>query len=99
MVKFLFRMILVVTTCTPPLFAANVPVDTSRSKVTVHVHESGLFSTLGHEHDIAAPIDKGNVDAQTRAVELTIKVEEMMVLDPGSTESDRRKRAEQSDGG
>ncbi|WP_263368615.1 YceI family protein [Edaphobacter bradus] len=76
---------------TASMVAAEVPIDSSRSKITVHVSKSGLFSSLGHNHEIAAPIESGSIDADARIASFHIKTEKMMVLDPGSSESERAK--------
>jgi polyisoprenoid-binding protein YceI len=43
-------------------FAASRPIDTARSKITIHVGKSGLFSAAGHEHEVSAPIAEGAID-------------------------------------
>jgi len=45
------------------LSAADRPIDAARSKITIHVGKSGIFSAAGHEHEVSAPIAEGAIDA------------------------------------
>jgi len=69
--------------------AQMVNIDTSASKVTVRVSKSGLFSAFAHNHTISAPIASGHIDVQRRSVELKFSAQEMKVMDPDVTDSDR----------
>ena len=62
---------------------------TSASKVTVRVSKSGLFSAFAHNHTIAAPIASGHIDLEQKSVELRFHTEDMKVMDPDVTDSDR----------
>ena len=53
---------LVVSMGSSAAFAAPRPIDTVRSKITVHVGKAGLFSAAGHEHEVSAPIAEGAID-------------------------------------
>ena len=64
-------------------------IDTAKSVVTVRVYKAGLFSALGHNHEISAPISSGTVDVTARQVELRAKTSTLKVLDPGVSEKDR----------
>jgi len=64
-------------------------VDTAASKVTVKVEKSGLFSAFAHNHTIAAPLASANLDTGKRTVELKFRAQEMKVLDPGVSDSER----------
>jgi len=44
------------------LSAADRPIDAARSKITIHVGKSGIFSAAGHEHEVSAPIAEGAID-------------------------------------
>ena len=57
-------------------------IDTQASVLTVRVFKSGLFSALAHDHEIAAPISAGSVDAAARLVELGIRAAGLRVRDP-----------------
>lgn len=67
-------------------------IDAAHSVMKIHVYKAGLFSALGHEHEIAAPIAQGDVEnSGNPTVELRIEASKLQVLDPDlSTE----KRAE-----
>lgn len=69
--------------------AQAAPVDTARSKLTIHVEKSGLFSAFAHNHTIEAPIASGQLDTQKRSANLTFNAKEMKVLDEGVKDSER----------
>lgn len=64
-------------------------LDLTASKITVHVEKSGLFSAFAHNHTIAAPLASGQIDLQKRTIELTFRAQDMKVLDPEVSASDR----------
>jgi YceI-like domain len=65
------------------LAAETHQIDTERSKLTVHVYKSGLFSAFADNHIIQAPIASGSLsDRERLAVELVVRTSEMKVLDP-----------------
>jgi polyisoprenoid-binding protein YceI len=65
-------------------FAAQKPLDTEHSTLTIHVGKTGLFSAAGHEHVVTAPVAGGGVDDGSRpqvefwveAARLTVAPEE-----------------------
>ena len=44
------------------LSAGEHAIDPLRSKITIHVGKTGLFSAAGHEHEVSAPITEGAID-------------------------------------
>jgi polyisoprenoid-binding protein YceI len=64
-------------------------IDTAKSVMTVRVYKAGVFSALGHNHEISAPISGGTVDVTARKVELHASTRTLKVLDPGVSEKDR----------
>jgi len=68
--------------CTLAMSGQTLPIDTQKSKMTVRVYKSGLFSALGHDHEIQAPIESGEIDTKARAVQLAVDARKMKVLDP-----------------
>ena len=50
----------------PAIFAKDRPIDTTRSKITIHVGKTGLFSAAGHEHVVSVPIAQGAIDDSGR---------------------------------
>lgn len=64
-------------------------IDTRKSTLTVHVSKAGLFSALGHNHEIAAPIAHGLVDRTARRVELYTNAGALQVRDPDVSDKDR----------
>lgn len=69
--------------------AQSRAIDTAKSTMTVRVYKSGVFSALGHNHEIAAPLAEGKVDPTARQVELRVDTRALKVLDPGVSEKDR----------
>src|SRR5215469_16211498 len=52
--------------------AAPRSIDAANSTIIVRVYKAGVFSALGHDHEIAAPIASGKVEDSTRTVELRV---------------------------
>src|SRR6266853_128266 len=57
-------------------------IDIKKSVMTVRVYKAGVFSALGHNHEISAPITSGTVDVTARQVELRAQTRTVKVLDP-----------------
>lgn len=70
------------------------PIDTSSSKLIVHVSKAGIFSALGDNHEVEAPISKGLVDESSRRVRLVIESRRMKVLDPHLS-TDKRQQVQE----
>jgi len=71
--------------------AASVPIDTQGSTLTIHVFKSGLFSGFAHDHEIAAPLSSGSVDAAALAVECRFDARRLAVLDREASAGERAK--------
>jgi len=68
------------------------PIDVHRSKLTVFVYKSGLFSAFADNHVINAPIASGTITtAPSPAIELVVNAAELVPLDP---DLDAAKRTE-----
>src|SRR5437016_500445 len=87
MQKLLLCLLLAV--CSQLAGAEAVPVDTSRSSLTIHVEKSGLFSAFAHNHTIQAPIASGQFDIDKRSITLAFNTKEIKVLDEGVKDSER----------
>lgn len=59
------------------------------STITIHVRKSGLFSALGHEHMVAAPIARARLDTKARTVEIVVAAKQMKVVDEDASAKDR----------
>jgi hypothetical protein len=46
--------------------------DSQTSVVSIRVFKTGVFSALGHDHEVSAPITAGSVDMTARPVELRV---------------------------
>jgi polyisoprenoid-binding protein YceI len=64
-------------------------IDAGKSVMTVRVYKAGLLSAMGHNHEIAAPVAAGTVDAGARQVELHVHARALEVRDPGVSDKDR----------
>lgn len=73
-----------------PASAQPLEINTSASKVTVHVYKAGLLSAFGDNHTIAAPLATATLNTEKNFVELTFQVKDMKVEDPGSNDSKRQ---------
>lgn len=78
-------------------------VDPARSRATIHVGKTGMFSFVaGHTHDVAGPIQNGSVDVDLDApsrsrVRLRIAAAELEVSPTGEPEGDTPKVQEAMD--
>ena len=65
-------------------------IDTQKSTLTIHVGKTGVFSALGHEHEVRAPIHNGTADAGAHpAVEVHVDARELRVIGKDEPEKDR----------
>lgn len=63
--------------------AESRPVDADRSKLTVYVYKSGLFSAFADDHVIDAPIARGTLSADgTLSVAIEVQAASLVVRDP-----------------
>jgi hypothetical protein len=86
-----FIFLLAAGLCPTVVLAQSRAIDVDHSNLKVHVFKSGLFSAFAHDHEIEAPITRGVVDASEPAsVELHVDSRNLRVLDPGTSEKDRR---------
>jgi polyisoprenoid-binding protein YceI len=68
---------------------AAAQVGEAHSLITVHVGKTGLFSGLGHEHTVIAPIASGSIDGKALSVQITVPAKQMKVTDPEMAEKER----------
>ena len=64
-------------------------IDTARSRLTVRVYKTGLFSSFAHDHEVRAPIQNGVIAEDKNTVEFSVDARALRVLDPGVSEKDR----------
>lgn len=60
-------------------WAQEIPIDTARSTITIHVGKAGLLSVAGHEHWVNAPIASGSIDESAPNVKFTVDTAKMTV--------------------
>lgn len=65
-------------------------IDTQKSTLTIHVGKTGVFSGLGHEHEVRAPIRSGTADTGSHpTVEIRVDARELRVIDKDASDKDR----------
>jgi polyisoprenoid-binding protein YceI len=65
-------------------------IDTQKSTLTIHVGKTGLFSGLGHEHEVRAPIHSGTADTGPHPeVEVLVDTRALRVIDKDASEKER----------
>jgi polyisoprenoid-binding protein YceI len=70
--------------------AQQKSIDTQKSTLTIHVGKTGVFSGLGHEHEISAPIHSGTADVGVHpAVEIHVNAGDLRVIDKDASDKDR----------
>ncbi len=69
--------------------AQSRAIDSTKSVMTVRVYKTGVFSALGHDHQITAAVSSGKVDAKAGQVELHVKAGVLKVSDPDVSDKDR----------
>ena len=76
--------------CVLSVSAEQHNLDTQKSSLTIHVGKTGVFSGLGHEHEVYAPIHSGTADTGSHpAVEIHVDARALRVIDKGESEKDR----------
>jgi polyisoprenoid-binding protein YceI len=76
--------------CVLSVSAQQHNLDTQKSTLTIHVGKAGVFSGLGHEHEVHAPIQGGTADTGSHpAVEMHVDARALRVIDKGESEKDR----------
>src|SRR5258708_39955393 len=65
-------------------------IDTQKSTLTIHVGKTGIFSGLGHEHEVSAPIHSGTADTGANpAVEAHVDARALRVIHKAEDAKDR----------
>lgn len=65
-------------------------IDTQKSTLSIHVDKTGIFSGLGHEHVVSAPIHSGTADTGAHpAVEIHVDARALRIIDKDGSEKDR----------
>lgn len=65
-------------------------IDTQKSSLTIHVGKTGALSSLGHDHEIHAPIHSGTADTGPHpAVEIHVNARDLKVIDKDASETER----------
>jgi polyisoprenoid-binding protein YceI len=76
--------------CILSVSAQQHKIDAQKSTLTIHVGKTGVFSGLGHEHEVRAPIQSGMADTGSQAaVEIHVDARLLRVVDKDESEKDR----------
>ena len=76
--------------CVLGVSAQQHNIDTQKSTLTIHVGKTGVFSALGHEHEVRALIHSGTGDTGAHpAVEVHAHARELRVIGKDEPEKDR----------
>jgi polyisoprenoid-binding protein YceI len=76
--------------CVLGVSAQQRNIDTQKSTLTIHVGKTGVFSSLGHEHEVRAPIHSGTADTGSHpAVEIHVTAGELRLIGKDDSEKDR----------
>ncbi|HEX9110211.1 MAG TPA: YceI family protein [Terriglobales bacterium] len=76
--------------CALGVSAQQHKIDTQKSTLTIHVGKTGVFSGLGHDHEVRAPIQSGMADTGSHtAVEIHVDARALRVIDKDGSEKDR----------
>ena len=79
--KALLTLLLPLLTLAYPLSASERAINSSHSRISIHVGKAGIFSAAGHEHEVSAPIAEGAInDSEEGHVRLRIDAVRMTVL-------------------
>ena len=92
--SFLSLKFLLFVTTSASVLAQSRPIDPANSRIVVHVSKAGLFSALGDNHEVEAPISEGSVDDKNGTVAFTIETARMRVVDP-QLEPDKRQQVQE----
>jgi polyisoprenoid-binding protein YceI len=77
--------------CVLSVSAQQRNINVQKSTLTIHVGKTGVFSGLGHEHEVRAPIHSGTAVTDSHpAVEIHVNARELRVIDKDESEKDRK---------
>jgi len=89
MKRFIF-FVTVTVLCALGVSAQQHNIDTQKSTLTIHVGKTGVFSGLGHEHEVRGPIRSGSADTGAHvAVEIHVDARTLKVVGKDEPEKDR----------
>lgn len=76
--------------CALTAVAQQRNVDAKKSMLTIHVGKTGIFSGLGHEHEVSAPIRTGSVELGAHpSVEIHVDARALQVIDKDASDQER----------
>jgi polyisoprenoid-binding protein YceI len=72
------------------LSAQERAIDAKKSTLTIHVGKAGMFSALGHEHEIRGVIDSGSAETGAHpSVEVHVNARALKVIDKEGSDKAR----------
>jgi YceI-like domain len=85
---------LALISCVGSATGQETSIDTTHSKLLIHVSKSGLFSGFADNHEVEARIAKGSLDAKAGQLRLSVDSRQMRVLNPRLS-SDKRQQVQE----
>lgn len=95
-ILFVLRLLcpLALIPCVPRAAGQLTSIDTSHSRLLIHVSKAGIFSGFADNHEVEARIAEGNLDAKAGQLRLSVDSRQMRVLDP-QLPSDKRRQVQE----
>ena len=93
---FVLRLLcpLALIPCVPRAAGQLTSIDSSHSRLLIHVSKAGIFSGFADNHEVEARIAEGNLDAKAGQLRLSVDSRQMRVLDP-QLPSDKRRQVQE----
>jgi YceI-like protein len=85
----LFRIRFLAFFLLPLAIAPSSAQAAKQSTITIHVHKTGLFSAMGHNHTVVAPVHESLIDPKGMTAEIVVLSRDMKVTDTDVSEKDR----------
>jgi YceI-like domain len=73
---------LALISCVDGATGQEASIDTTHSKLLIHVSKSGVFSGFADNHEVEARIAEGSLNAKSGQLRLSVDSRQMRVLDP-----------------
>jgi len=80
--------------CVGSATGQDTSIDTTHSKLLIHVSKSGVFSGFADNHEVEARIAKGSLDTKAGQLRLSVDSRQMRVLDP-QLSADKRQQVQE----
>ena len=89
-----FLLPLALISCVNRAAGQGSSIDTTQSRLLIHVSKSGVFSGFADNHEVEARIAEGSLDTKAGRLRLSVDSRKMRVLDP-QLPSDKRQQVQE----